>query len=68
MKFDLMYYLGMSNAELMSLDLAELRWYHNRLREVKSLEQEVEKVKLEAQVAAASGGSLKRQFGDTGEG
>jgi hypothetical protein len=69
MKFDLMYYLGMSHDELMTLDLAELRWYHERLREVKAMEQEVEKVKLEATMAAMGAGSMKRQMGSlAGEG
>ena len=59
-----MYYLGLNNSDLMSMDLAELRWYHNRLREVKSMEQEVEKIKLEAQMAAAGAGMVKKQFAD----
>jgi hypothetical protein len=69
MKFDLMYYLGMSQHELMTLDLAELRWYHTRLQEVKAMEQEVEKVKLEATMAAMGAGTMSRQMSNlTGEG
>lgn len=69
MKFDLMYYLGMNQNDLMTLDLAELRWYYERLREVKAMEQEIEKVKLEATMAAVGAGAVRKQMGSlVGEG
>jgi len=64
MKFDLMYYLGMNYNEIMTLDIAELRWYYERLREVKSTEYEIEKAKFDASMAAMGVGAVKRQLGD----
>lgn len=64
MKFDLMYYLGMNYNEIMSLDIAELRWYYERLREVKTTEYEIEKAKFDASMAAMGVGAVQRQLGD----
>lgn len=66
MKFDLMYYLGMSHSEIMRLDLAELSYYYERLRKVKESEAEVEKLKIEASMIGATAGSLKKTYGGGG--
>lgn len=52
MKFELMYYLGIPYRDVMQVDIAELNYYYNRLREVKEHEAEIEKMKLEAQMVA----------------
>ena len=48
------------------MDLAELSYYYEKLRKVKAIEADLEKLKIEATLAAASSGSLKRQFGGEG--
>jgi ABC-type phosphate transport system ATPase subunit len=62
-----MYYLGMRHEEIMRMDLAELNFYYEKLRKVKAIEADLEKLKIEATLAAASSGSLKRQFGGGGK-
>jgi hypothetical protein len=62
-----MYYLGMNYSEIMSLDIAELRWYYERLREVKTTEYEIEKAKFDATMAAMGVGAVKRQIGGVEE-
>ena len=59
MKFDLMYYLGLGYSEVMHIDLGELRWMYAKLRETKESESELEKLKLEVTLAAATGGKIK---------
>lgn len=59
MKFDLMYYLGLGYNEVMRVDLGELRWMYDKLRKTKESESELEALKLEATLAAATGGKLK---------
>jgi len=63
MKFDLMYYLGMTHNEIMLLDLAELNWHYKKLIEVKANEAEVEKIKIEATLAALGVSTTKRAMG-----
>ena len=63
MKFDLMYYLRISYKEMVNIDLAELNWYYDRLREIKDQEVEYEKAKLEAQLMAAGAMKKKKEFG-----
>jgi len=53
MKFDLMYYLRMSNEEIMQMSLAELFWYYERLKETKDKELEFEKIKLETMLVSS---------------
>ena len=67
MKFDLMYYLGMNYNEVMTLDIAELRWFMTRLQEVKTTEYEIEKAKFDATMAAMGVGAVKRQIGGAEE-
>jgi hypothetical protein len=62
-----MYYLGMTHSEIMSLDIAELRWFMNRLQEVKTTEYEIEKAKFDATMAAMGVGAVKRQLGGVEE-
>lgn len=61
-KFDLMYYLHMRYNEIMALDLAELTWYYQRLKEVKDHEIEFEKMKLELTLAASGVGKATKLF------
>lgn len=63
MKFDLMYYLGLSYAEAMTIDLAELNWYYDKLKLTKEQEAEVENAKLEAQLIASGAIKAKKEFG-----
>ena len=63
MKFDLMYYLRIGFREMMHIDLAELNWYYDKLREVKEQEAEYEKAKLEAQLQASGAIRKKQEFG-----
>ena len=51
----------------MRIDLAELNYYYAKLRKVKAVEADLEKLKIEATLAAVSSGSLKRQLGGTGK-
>ena len=68
MKFDLMYHLGMCYEEIMRLDLAELQWYYQKLRETKEHENELEKLKLEALLLAGSGGAARSLLPNSGGG
>lgn len=52
MKFELMYYIGMDYKTIMTLDLAELNFYYEKLRWVKEQEAEIDRIKLEAQLTA----------------
>lgn len=63
MKFDLMYYLGLGYNEVMHVDLGELHWMYDKLRKTKDAESELEALKLEATLAAATGGKLKGSGG-----
>ena len=58
-KFDLMYYLKMSHQEIMTMDLAELRWHQNRLQQVLQAEMDLEKLKLDVLFLAATGTAPK---------
>lgn len=49
------------------MDLAELNFYYEKLRKVKAIEADLEKLKIEATLAAASSGSLKRQMSGAGK-
>ena len=48
---------------MMHIDLAELNWYYDKLREVKEQEAEYEKAKLEAQLQASGAIRKKQEFG-----
>jgi len=62
MKFELMYYLGMDYITINTLDIAELRFYYDKLRWVKEQEMEVEKAKLDAQLIAMGVKKTQQSF------
>lgn len=62
LKFELMYYLGMSYDTLMQVNLAELSFYYNQLRQVKEQEAEIDKLKLEAQMMAMGARKAQKTF------
>lgn len=47
----------------MRLDLAELKYYYQKLREVKEQELEVEKLKIEANLMATGVKAAQKTFG-----
>jgi hypothetical protein len=60
MKFELMYYLGLGYQEIMKMEMTELQWYHQKLLETKKAETELEQLKLDATLLAASGAAIRR--------
>ncbi len=48
------------------MDLAELNYYYAKLRKVKAVEADLEKLKIEAMLTATSSGSLRRQLSGAG--
>lgn len=62
MKFELMYYLGITYRDVMQVDLAELNYYYNKLREAKEHEAEIEKMKLEAQMTIMGARKAQQSF------
>ena len=63
MIFDFMYYMHMSYREIMMLDLAQLRFFYSQLKYVKEQEAEIEKLKMEANMAVMGIKSAKRSMG-----
>lgn len=61
-KFELMYYLGIDYRTMMLLDIPELQFYYQSLRKVKEQEADVEKAKLEVQLAAMGYKKAKESF------
>jgi len=64
-----MYYLKMSHREILTMDLAELRWHQNRLQQVQKSEMDLEKLKLDVLLHAVTGTALKgsnAQYEDVG--
>lgn len=47
----------------MNIDLAELNWYYEKLRQTKEQEAEYEKAKLEAQLTASGAVKRKKEYG-----
>lgn len=49
------------------MDLAELNYYYAKLRKVKAVEADLEKLKIEAMMMASSSGSLRKQLSGGGK-